>query len=243
MSATLTDLQVAPVASLPEALARTLRHEMGDFLQKVYASVALLDSRLPAEARQEREILMRLRSRAESCKDFLDDVQDFFCPLSLNRDPVDLGDLSRQLVADAQKQFPHLVISAESNGRVSITGDEERLLQVGEALLSNACEAARSRVVFRTNSDPAGQHVEWVVLDDGPGVPADLKGYLFRPFFTTRAGHAGLGLALAQKLASLHAGRISLANLPQGGFCARLLLPSSTTVPIDPLKEGDTATS
>ena len=36
-----------PPRPMPEALARTLRHEIGDFLQKVYASVAILQTRLP----------------------------------------------------------------------------------------------------------------------------------------------------------------------------------------------------
>jgi signal transduction histidine kinase len=242
VSTTVTDLQVVPVQSLPEALARTLRHEMGDFLQKVYASVAILESRLPAGAKLERDLLARLRGRAESCKQFLDAVQDFLSPLNLDRDPIDLGQLARQLVETARRQYPNLDIVAESNGPAFIAADVERMLQVGEALLTNACEAARCRVVFRTDGDPAGQQIEWTIRDDGPGIAPHLKGYLFRPFFTTRPGHPGLGLALAQKLVSLHGGRLTVANLPQGGFCAQVFLPISEITQTIPLDEGDTRT-
>jgi signal transduction histidine kinase len=228
------------VLSLPEALARTLRHEMGDFLQKVYASVAILEGRLPADAKLERDLLTRLRDRAESCKNFLDTVQDFFCSLSLNRDPVDLSHLARQLVDDARRRFPRLDIAAESNDPAWLAVDFDRMRQVGEALLTNACEAARSRVVFRTETDPAGQQVEWCISDDGPGVAPEVKGYLFRPFFTTRSGHAGLGLAMAQKLVALHGGQILAANLPHGGFSARVLIPSAEITQTILLNEGDT---
>jgi signal transduction histidine kinase len=215
---------------------------MGDFLQKVYASVAILESRLPAEAKLERDLLTRLRGRAESCKQFLDTVQDFLCPLNLDRGPVELANLSRRIVEAARLQHPSLDIISETNGPAWMSVDLERMLQVGEALLANACEAARGRVVFRTEYDSAGQQVEWSVTDDGPGIAADLKGYLFRPFFTTRSGHVGLGLALAQKLVSLHGGRLTVANIPQGGFAARVLLSSSEITQTIPLNEADTRT-
>jgi signal transduction histidine kinase len=242
MAATVTDLQIASVRNLPEALARTLRHEIGDFLQKVYASVAILESRLPAEARLDREILTRLRNRAEACKHFLDAVQDFLSPLVLNHDLIDLAQLSHQLVDAARGRHPRLDIVAESNGPAFISADMERMLQVGDALLTNACEAARGRVVFSTRADPDGRQVEWSISDDGPGVAAEAKGYLFRPFFTTRPGHAGLGLALAQKLVSLHGGRITVGNLPQGGCGAHLFVPASDVTQTIPLNEDDTRT-
>ena len=69
------------------------------------------------------------------------------------------------------------------------------------------------------------------VADHGPGVPADLTSRLFSPFFTTRAGHAGLGLALARKVVLLHGGRITADNLPEGGFRATVILPRKATFP------------
>ena len=41
---------------------------------------------------------------------------------------------------------------------------------------------------------------------------------IFQPFFTTRAGHAGLGLVLAEKVLALHGGEIRADNLAPGGF-------------------------
>src|SRR5262245_19545532 len=60
-----------PPRSLPEAITRTLRHEVGDLLQTLYATVAILQKRLPADWDLERRILSDMRRRAESCKHML----------------------------------------------------------------------------------------------------------------------------------------------------------------------------
>ena len=79
---------------------------MGDFLQKVYASVAILEARLPANWQIEREVLSRLRQRAESCRVFLDSVQDYLCPLTLNFRTIDLAEIATQLVEAVLPKFP-----------------------------------------------------------------------------------------------------------------------------------------
>jgi signal transduction histidine kinase len=212
-------------AALSKALARRLRHEVGDFLQKVYASVAILQGRLPAEWRQERDILTRLRRQAEACKDFLDTLQDFLSPARLSLEPFDLAGLTAGLARETQGRWPGLEIQTEASGPVTVLGDFERIGQVGRLLLTNACEAARRRVTWRTTATPETRQAEWTLQDDGPGVPPEMMDRLFTPFFSTRPDHAGLGLALARKLVLLHAGRLTVANVPGGGFQVKIILP------------------
>jgi signal transduction histidine kinase len=210
---------------VPEGLARSLRHEVGDFLQKVYSSVAVLQARLPQDSKLERDVLARLKSGAEGCKRLIDAVQDFLSPLTLDCEVVDLADLANRLVSQRRSRHSNLEILAEAAGPAPVFADPARVGQVGELLLANACEAARQRVSFQTVLNPAAGEAEWVVTDDGAGVPAELVDRLFSPFFSTRAGHVGLGLALARKLVLLHGGRIRAGNLPEGGFRAGVVLP------------------
>src|ERR1700736_5093178 len=100
-----------PAARMLESLARMLRHEVGDFLQKVYASVAILQARLPADWDQERQVLARLRARAEGCRNLVDDVQDFLSPLSLACEPVDLSRIAQSLITAFGPRYPQLEIS------------------------------------------------------------------------------------------------------------------------------------
>jgi two-component system sensor kinase FixL len=242
VSTTVSDPETRPPAPLAQSLGRSLRHELGDFLQKVYASVAILEARLPATWQIEREVLSRLRQRAEGCRVFLDTVQDYLCPLTLNARTVDLAEVAQQLSQDAGQKFPGIQIQSESVQPVWITADPERINQVGEALLTNACEAARSQVTFATTADSAGGTVQWVIDDDGPGLSSDSSASLFRPFSSTRPGHAGLGLVLVQKLVMMHGGRITLTNRPDGGCSARVSLPMGG-VPVPAYSpEAETAT-
>jgi two-component system osmolarity sensor histidine kinase EnvZ len=95
-------------------------------------------------------------------------------------------------------------------------------------LLENAAAYAGGEIVLRTAR--AGDSVEIAVLDRGPGIPdADLEA-VKRPFHRldaarANAGGAGLGLAIAERIARLHGGSLSLANREGGGLEARLTIP------------------
>lgn len=215
--------------SLPEKLARTVRHEVGDFLQKVYATVAILQQRLPADMAEDRDLLTRLRVRAEGCRDLVDSVQDYVCAVTLAYSSVDLAEIAREITAPFRLRYPALDIEARAAAAAVTSADPMRVRQVGTILLTNACEAARQRVLFDTVPE-AGGGVTWRITDDGTGVPADRAGEIFEPFFTTRPGHAGLGLALAKRLVEMHGGRIQAGNSSGEGFAATVFFPGEGTV-------------
>ena len=64
------------------------------------------------------------------------------------------------------------------------------------------------------------------VRDDGPGVPADIQPRLFEPFFSTKDGGAGLGLATVGKIASSCGGFATADNPPGGGARFEVLIPA-----------------
>lgn len=76
-----------------------------------------------------------------------------------------------------------------------------------------------------------GEHVEILIDDDGPGIPAERRRDVFRPFFRLEAsrnpgtGGAGLGLTIARDVARSHGGDIWLEKSPMGGLRVRLRLP------------------
>jgi signal transduction histidine kinase len=63
------------------------------------------------------------------------------------------------------------------------------------------------------------------VQDNGPGVAAEARERVFRPFFTTKKDGTGLGLALVQKIVVTHNGRVSVTGSPFGGACFQVTLP------------------
>ena len=103
--------------------------------------------------------------------------------------------------------------------------------QVWVNLLSNAVKfsADGGRIDIAARLDPSADEVVIEIRDHGPGVPAADLPKLFRPFFrganAARAEGHGLGLAIVERIARAHRGRVSATNAEGGGLRLQLGLP------------------
>jgi signal transduction histidine kinase len=115
----------------------------------------------------------------------------------------------------------------------TVLGNADRLVQVFVNLLRNALLAVGSGGTIRVESKAmqrGGQNwISCTVLDNGPGIAADLLPNLFEAFVTTRldARGTGLGLTVAEGIISQHGGTIAASNRSEGGACLEVLLPAS----------------
>ncbi|MBL8225770.1 MAG: HAMP domain-containing histidine kinase [Chromatiales bacterium] len=84
-------------------------------------------------------------------------------------------------------------------------------------LVQNALQAAGPGAIVRITATATGGGVELAVTDNGPGIPPALRGRVLEPFFTTRSGGTGLGLAVVQSLVTGAGGSVGIdANAPRG---------------------------
>ena len=81
-------------------------------------------------------------------------------------------------------------------------------------------------LIHREDNSGGKTFARAVLADSGPGVDEDVADSAQEPFVTSKAGHTGLGLAIAGRLAGLHGGDLSLRTRPTGGAEATLFLPS-----------------
>src|ERR1700682_3569240 len=102
-----------PPRTLPEAVVRTLRHEVGDLLQTVYAAAAVLQQRLPEAWDLERRILADMRARGDACKGLIDITHDLICPVAMNLEAVNLAELLVHATADAAARRPDVKLETE----------------------------------------------------------------------------------------------------------------------------------
>jgi signal transduction histidine kinase len=159
---------------------------------------------------------------------------NFARPQPLDLSEVDAGALLEDCARELAGLFAELRVEIKIAGEFApLRADERMLRQTFLNLLRNAAEATGDgrdeRRVTATGATESGESGgDWFVLrveDTGPGVaPEDLP-RIFIPFFTTKAGGHGVGLALAHRVATQHGGTLAASNAERGGAVFTLRLP------------------
>jgi len=147
---------------------------------------------------------------------------------------LDLGEypLDRVLapVIDAVQAPDERRVRIEAHGLdagIMAMVDGPRLRQVFTNVLKNAVEASESVmnpcVDVRLGLRNDAAVVE--IVDNGPGMTAEQRSKVFRPFFTTKSTGTGLGMPIVKKIMDLHGGEIEIDSTPGRGTAVRLIIP------------------
>ncbi len=108
-----------------------------------------------------------------------------------------------------------------------IEGDTDKLKQVFINLIRNACEAVEAGDTIIWRIDPAAQpsHVCVSICNGGEPIPPEVLAKLGQPFFTTKPGGNGLGIAIVKRIIETHQGRFSIDSSAEHGTIVRVILP------------------
>ncbi len=136
-----------------------------------------------------------------------------------------LRDLEHGIDAQLLQSKTHFDWRDETQGCV-LTGNQQMLVSAVTNLAVNAIQAMGNGGRLKLVARPADlNHVDIVVSDNGPGIPAEKIGQIFDPFFTTRAEGTGLGLAVVAAIVRAHKGEIMVESKPDKGTTFVLRLP------------------
>jgi len=199
------------------AMARESAHQLGTPLMSAAAWV----ERLAEEGTIGDDVASHLRADLERLERVAQRFERIGRPA--RRDRVALGALAERVKAYFAPRLPrhaHRVtirVDAPDAGPV-IAGDPVLLEWAVEALVRNAVDALSGRGgTIDIHVQDAGGDARITVTDDGPGIPPDLRGRIFEPGVTTKAGGWGIGLALARRIVEeVHDGRLSLGAVSEG---------------------------
>jgi nitrogen fixation/metabolism regulation signal transduction histidine kinase len=198
-----------------QRLLRVLGHEVNNSLapiQSMAGTLATLAARdpLPEDWREDfRSGLELIGHRAEALGRFLSS----YSRLARLPPPQPRAVALAELVAKLARLEQRLAIVVETGEPLTLQADPDQLEQALINLLRNAVEAALPGGGVRMRWRRRDERVCIEVEDDGPGPPSSDN--LFVPFFTTKSGGSGIGLALARQIAEAHDGGVSL--LPRDG--------------------------
>ena len=158
-------------------------------------------------------------------------VRALFRKEETERHLVDANQLAREiarLLRDESIRRGIMIHMLLDRNLPKIEADSVQVQQVLLNLATNAMDAMAPVSGARTltiRSERHGEDEIAIAIDDtGPGVPPEILGRIFEPFFSTKEHGTGMGLAICRSIVEAHDGRISAENLPQGGARFRFTL-------------------
>jgi nitrogen fixation/metabolism regulation signal transduction histidine kinase len=201
-------------------LIRVVSHELNNSLAPITSMVhsARIMTQAQASPKLER-VFSTIEERAQHLQSFVEGYARYARLPKPRRAPVSLRDFTSHI----QTIAPHAQI-VPVDGEASF--DRSQMEQVLINLIKNAGEAAGTQEGIAVDlSCTAEGALTIAVADRGPGMSAEVMQNATLPFFSTKAGGTGLGLALCREIVEGHGGSLSLANRDGGGLVVTCVLP------------------
>ena len=219
-------------------LLRNLAHEIKNPLGGIRGAAQLLEHELPKPSlREYTQVIIKEADRLQSLMDRL---------LAPNR----MTKLAPVNVHEVLERVRSLILAEHPEGLVmrrdydtslpELMADHEQLIQIILNIVRNAVQAIQGQgaIILRTR---IARHVtlakknyrlalELKIIDNGPGIPEDIREQIFYPLVTSKAEGTGLGLSIAQTYVAHHGGSIDCESQP-GRTVFTVLLPYNHLFP------------
>lgn len=216
-------------------LIRNLAHEIKNPLGGIRGAAQLLEHELSdrPELKEYTEVIQEEALRLQSLVDRL------LAPHRRHvRSEINIHEVLERVRSIALAEYPQgLVIRRDYDTSLPhMVADKEQLIQVVLNIVKNAIQAmkATGEVILRTRvarqvTLARKRHLlalKLQIVDNGPGIPEEIRDHIFYPLVTGRAEGTGLGLTLAQAYVHQHGGSIEFESRP-GQTCFTVMLPFS----------------
>lgn len=225
------------------AMAAMLAHEVKNPLSGIRGAAQLLGQGADEE---DRKLTQLICDEADRIVALVNRMEVFSDDRPLARGPVNIHVVLERVRRLAENGFAKSIkfIERYDPSLPAVDGNHDQLVQVFLNLVKNAAEAVMDRdgeIVLSTAYRPGvrisvGSSTERIhlplvvtVQDNGPGIPEDLRPYLFDPFVSTKPKGSGLGLALVAKIISDHGGIVEFES-ERARTVFRIMLPVAKDV-------------
>jgi signal transduction histidine kinase len=216
-------------------LASGLAHEIRNPLNSLNLNMQMLEEELaetgaaPASGR----LMSITRAEISRLERLVTDFLSYARPRPLELEAVPARELlerAREVLAGAIRGAGARVEVEDATGGARLRVDAAQINQLLLNLINNALaagEEARRRPRLRLIARRHGSLGVLAVEDNGVGIPAGEVGRIFDLFYSTRKGGTGLGLAVVQRIAQKHGGRVEVESEPGVGTTVSVELPGA----------------
>ncbi len=221
-------------------LAAVLAHEIKNPLSGIRGAAQLLEAGAQPEDQQLAQLICDETERI--CK-LVERMEVFGDERPHKSEPINIHTVLDHVMRIAESGFARHIkfVQAYDPSLPPVPGNRDKLIQAILNLVKNAAEAigrdrADGQITLATafrpgirlslpnSSTRVSLPLEISVIDNGPGVPEEIRSYLFDPFVTTKPKGTGLGLAMVAKIVNDHGGVIE-CDTEQRQTAFRLLMP------------------
>ncbi len=243
-------IQSEKLASLGTLLSG-VAHELNNPLSNISTSAQILAEEMGANSSElAEELVGQIGEQTDRARNIVRSLLEFSRDREFRKEPLLLRPLVEETVRFLKGQIPPGVsVEVAVPAEITFPGDRQRLQQIFLNLIKNAAEAVpaeggRVTIVARRvpvgaapQTDaalvvhggrlPAGESVEIQVIDNGPGIPPEIRKKIFDPFFTTKevGKGSGLGLFVVYEIVEEHDGGILVESGIGGGTVFTIRLP------------------
>lgn len=226
-------------------LLRNLAHEIRNPLGGLRGAAQLLEHELPQPAlREYTQVIIKEADRLQQLMDRL------LVPHRVPKyEPTNIHEVLERvrslLLAESPKGIS--IRRDYDTSLPELIGDREKLIQAVLNIARNAVQAmhGQGEIILRTRAERQVTlskkryrvAIRLQIIDNGPGIPQEIRDRIFYPLVTGRAEGSGLGLTLAQTFITQHHGMIECESEP-GHTCFTILLPLETTAYKNPTQKS-----
>ena len=208
-------------------LAAGIAHEIRNPLAAISGSIELLSQTMQSdEAKENKELMSIVMREVDRLNGLITDLLEFARPRALEPERLDVGATMAEMlkVFENDKRLGETPVELVADEAVLVDADPAQLRQVVWNLLRNAAEAApKQKITVEVRAD--GELVSLSIRDRGPGIAPEHRVRIFEPFFSTKEGGTGLGLATVHRIVDEHKGAVEFDCPADGGTAVTVRLP------------------
>jgi signal transduction histidine kinase/CheY-like chemotaxis protein len=215
-----------------ESLATGMAHDFNNILQTVNETVSVVEMESREEATKKR--MSTISESLIDAKFLISELLALGRKRPLDYKQVHLQSFFKAIIQQFQNQLGerYAISGKMPEDPLCVQGDADYLKRVFQNLIGNARDAmpggGNLTIECMSQKNPGKSALAVIrVCDTGTGIPQQIKDKVFDPFFTTKkpGKGTGLGLALVQRIVSLHNGVVSIEKTDATGTTFRIEIP------------------
>jgi two-component system, NtrC family, sensor histidine kinase HydH len=216
---------LSTAVELTSAVAHNLRNPLASI--RVSAEMLQQTDMQPPDAAEHSQDIIQAVDRADR---WISELVRVSQAQNLSSEPVSIAALMQESVQEMHSEFQRnqIVISIENWPDLQVLAHRAMLRQIILSIIANAMDAMAQGGQLTLRWQQKQNQAELTFSDTGTGISQEMSQRVFRPFFSTKSGGLGIGLALVKRMVEQWQGTIELQSVLPHGTSVVIRLPLVT---------------